>query len=44
MTMKGVEYAKSKQTIMLDFTGWEGVNCRKMEEQVYLIRSQKNVS
>jgi thiol:disulfide interchange protein len=33
---KGVEEAKSSgKPIMLDFTGWACVNCRKMEEQVW---------
>ena len=32
----GVEYAKKvNKPIMLDFTGWACVNCRKMEEQVW---------
>lgn len=33
---KGVEYAKEhNKPIMLDFTGWACVNCRKMEEHVW---------
>lgn len=33
---EGLEYAKeSDKPIMLDFTGWACVNCRKMEEQVW---------
>lgn len=33
---EGLEYAKeSGKPIMLDFTGWACVNCRKMEEQVW---------
>ncbi|MDZ7848625.1 MAG: cytochrome c biogenesis protein CcdA [Owenweeksia sp.] len=33
---KGLAYArKSDKPIMLDFTGWGCVNCRKMEEQVW---------
>jgi thiol:disulfide interchange protein len=33
---KGVEYAKKTgKPVMLDFTGWACVNCRKMEEQVW---------
>ncbi len=33
---EGVKYAKeSGKPIMLDFTGWACVNCRKMEEQVW---------
>ena len=32
----GLAYAKeSGKPIMLDFTGWACVNCRKMEEQVW---------
>jgi thiol:disulfide interchange protein DsbD len=32
----GLEYAKSvNKPILLDFTGWACVNCRKMEEQVW---------
>jgi thiol:disulfide interchange protein len=34
--LKGVEAAKAKgKPIMLDFTGWACVNCRKMEEHVW---------
>lgn len=33
---KGIEYAKKvKKPIMLDFTGWACVNCRKMEQNVW---------
>lgn len=33
---RGLEYAKEvNKPIMLDFTGWGCVNCRKMEEQVW---------
>ncbi|MFM1875022.1 MAG: hypothetical protein RL266_759 [Bacteroidota bacterium] len=33
---EGLQYAKeSGKPIMLDFTGWACVNCRKMEEQVW---------
>lgn len=33
---KGVEAAKAQnKPIMIDFTGWACVNCRKMEEQVW---------
>ncbi|MDP6908577.1 MAG: cytochrome c biogenesis protein CcdA [Flavobacteriales bacterium] len=33
---EGLEYAKeSSKPILLDFTGWACVNCRKMEEQVW---------
>lgn len=33
---KGVEFAKEhNKPIMLDFTGWACVNCRKMEEHVW---------
>lgn len=33
---KGLEYAKKvNKPVMLDFTGWACVNCRKMEEQVW---------
>lgn len=33
---EGLEYAKeSGKPILLDFTGWACVNCRKMEEQVW---------
>ncbi len=33
---KGIAAAKSqKKPIMIDFTGWACVNCRKMEEQVW---------
>lgn len=33
---KGLKYAKSvNKPILLDFTGWACVNCRKMEEQVW---------
>ncbi|WP_228235886.1 protein-disulfide reductase DsbD family protein [Allomuricauda sp. M10] len=33
---EGVAYAKEKnKPILLDFTGWACVNCRKMEEQVW---------
>jgi thiol:disulfide interchange protein DsbD len=33
---KGIEAAKkSGKPVMLDFTGWACVNCRKMEEQVW---------
>lgn len=33
---EGLEYAKeSGKPVMLDFTGWACVNCRKMEEQVW---------
>ncbi len=33
---EGVAYAKSvKKPILLDFTGWACVNCRKMEENVW---------
>ncbi|MFT6209790.1 MAG: thiol:disulfide interchange protein DsbD [Bacteroidia bacterium] len=33
---EGLAYAKeSSKPIMLDFTGWACVNCRKMEEQVW---------
>ena len=32
----GLEYAKKiGKPVMLDFTGWACVNCRKMEEQVW---------
>ena len=34
---EGVEYAKKvNKPIMLDFTGWSCVNCRKMEDQVWI--------
>ena len=33
---EGLAYAKSVgKPVMLDFTGWACVNCRKMEEQVW---------
>ena len=33
---EGIEYALSvNKPVMLDFTGWACVNCRKMEEQVW---------
>jgi thiol:disulfide interchange protein DsbD len=33
---RGLEYAKEvNKPILLDFTGWACVNCRKMEEQVW---------
>ncbi len=35
---EGLEYAKkTNKPIMLDFTGWACVNCRKMEEQVWSV-------
>jgi thiol:disulfide interchange protein DsbD len=41
---KGVEYAKTVNLpIMLDFTGWACVNCRKMEEQVWSDPEIKNM-
>jgi len=34
---EGVEYAKKvNKPIMLDFTGWSCVNCRKMEDNVWI--------
>jgi thiol:disulfide interchange protein DsbD len=34
---KGIEAAKSlEKPIMIDFTGWACVNCRRMEEQVWI--------
>lgn len=33
---EGIEYAKSvNKPVLLDFTGWACVNCRKMEEEVW---------
>ena len=33
---EGLDYAKEvNKPLMLDFTGWACVNCRKMEEQVW---------
>ena len=41
---KGIKYAKeSGLPIMLDFTGWACVNCRKMEEQVWSDTEVKNM-
>ena len=41
---KGIKYAKeSGLPIMLDFTGWACVNCRKMEEQVWSDSEVKNM-
>jgi len=40
----GIEYAKKvNKPIMLDFTGWACVNCRKMEEQVWSDESVKKI-
>ncbi len=40
----GFEYAKKvNKPIVLDFTGWACVNCRKMEEQVWSDEEVKNI-
>ena len=40
----GIEYAKKvNKPIMLDFTGWACVNCRKMEEQVWSDETVKKI-
>ena len=39
-----IAYAKKiKKPLMLDFTGWACVNCRKMEEQVWSDETVKNL-
>jgi len=41
---KGLAYAKKvNKPIMLDFTGWACVNCRKMEEQVWSDENVKRI-
>ena len=40
----GLEYARMvNKPVMLDFTGWACVNCRKMEEQVWSDSEVKNI-
>jgi len=41
---QGMEYAKSvNKAVVVDFTGWACVNCRKMEEQVWSDANVKNM-
>tara|TARA_B100001250_G_C19773804_1_gene778564 strand:- start:1163 stop:1864 length:702 start_codon:yes stop_codon:yes gene_type:complete len=41
---KGLAYAKEvNKPVMLDFTGWACVNCRKMEEQVWSDENVKKI-
>ena len=41
---KGMAYAKEvNKPVMVDFTGWACVNCRKMEDNVWIEDSIKNI-
>ncbi|MBU46700.1 MAG: thiol:disulfide interchange protein [Flavobacteriales bacterium] len=41
---EGIAYAKeSNKPVVIDFTGWACVNCRKMEEQVWSDKNVKNM-
>jgi thiol:disulfide interchange protein DsbD len=41
---QGMAYAKKvKKPVVIDFTGWACVNCRKMEEQVWSDENVKNI-
>ena len=41
---KGLDYAKKvNKPILIDFTGWACVNCRKMEEQVWSDNNVKSI-
>jgi thiol:disulfide interchange protein DsbD len=41
---EGVEYAKKvNKPIMLDFTGWTCVNCRKMEDDIWVDPTVGNI-
>jgi len=41
---KGMSYAREqKKPVMIDFTGWACVNCRKMEEDVWVEDTVKNI-
>ena len=41
---KGLEHAKKENLpVMIDFTGWACVNCRKMEEQVWSDNAVKEI-
>ncbi|TAL57897.1 MAG: DUF255 domain-containing protein [Bacteroidetes bacterium] len=41
---EGMAYAREQnKPVMLDFTGWACVNCRKMEEDVWPVEAVKNI-
>lgn len=41
---KGMAYAREqKKPVMIDFTGWACVNCRKMEEDVWVENNVKSI-
>ena len=42
--IEGMDYAKEvKKPVVIDFTGWACVNCRKMEEQVWSDENVKRI-